>query len=89
MARRYEGYERACAKPTSDPRQRIPIPRARKWVPRRQTCLQQSLPTAIFAGDDAADVGVYKPLGSWPEHSEDLSVAGFNDTPEAAALHPH
>jgi len=51
--------------------------------------LQQSLPTAIFAGDDAAARGVYKAARdrglSIPE---DLSVAGFNDTPEAAALHP-
>jgi DNA-binding LacI/PurR family transcriptional regulator len=52
--------------------------------------LQQSLtPTAIFAGDDAAAHGVYKAardVGMRVPH--DLSVAGFNDTVEASALHP-
>jgi DNA-binding LacI/PurR family transcriptional regulator len=46
-------------------------------------------PTAIFAADDPAGRGVY-----WAARDqdlkvpEDLTVAGFNDTPDAAALHP-
>ena len=52
--------------------------------------LQQSLvPTAIFAGDDAGARGVYKAardIGiSIPDQ---LSVVGFNDTPDAPALQP-
>ncbi len=46
-------------------------------------------PTAIFAGDDPAARGVYKAAR---DHGlripEDLTVAGFNDTPDAATLHP-
>jgi DNA-binding LacI/PurR family transcriptional regulator len=52
--------------------------------------LQQPVrPTAIFAGDDAAAQGVYKAArDSGFRVPEDLSVAGFNDTSEASALHP-
>jgi len=46
-------------------------------------------PTAIFGADDPAGRGVYKAAR---DHGlrvpEDLTVAGFNDTPDAAALHP-
>ena len=46
-------------------------------------------PTAIFAADDPAARGAYKAAR---DHDlsipEDLSVAGFNDTLDAAALHP-
>jgi DNA-binding LacI/PurR family transcriptional regulator len=45
--------------------------------------------SAIFAGDDPAARGVYRAAR---EHGlqipQDLSVAGFNDTHDAAALHP-
>jgi LacI family transcriptional regulator, galactose operon repressor len=48
-----------------------------------------SRPTAILAGDDAAARGVYKAARDMGLNvPEDLSVAGFNDTLEASALHP-
>jgi len=52
--------------------------------------LQQSpRPTAIFAADDPAGRGVYRAARDQDlKVPEDLSVAGFNDTPDAAALHP-
>jgi DNA-binding LacI/PurR family transcriptional regulator len=52
--------------------------------------LQQTIrPTAIFAGDDAAARGVYKAARDIGFRvPQDLSVAGFNDTSEASALHP-
>lgn len=52
--------------------------------------LQQGrVPTAIFAGDDAAARGVYGAArDSGLRIPDDLSVAGFNDTLEASALHP-
>ncbi len=52
--------------------------------------LQQSpRPTAIFAADDPAGRGVYRAARDQNlKVPQDLSVAGFNDTPDAAALHP-
>lgn len=45
--------------------------------------------TAIFAGEDAAARGVYKALQeAGLRIPADISVAGFNDIPEAAALTP-
>jgi DNA-binding LacI/PurR family transcriptional regulator len=45
--------------------------------------------TAIFAGDDAVAGGVYKAVrDSGMAIPENISVAGFNDTPEASFLHP-
>lgn len=45
--------------------------------------------TAIFAGEDTAARGVYKALQEAALRiPEDISVAGFNDIPEAAALNP-
>jgi DNA-binding LacI/PurR family transcriptional regulator len=45
--------------------------------------------TAIFAGEDTAARGVYKALQeAGLRIPEDISVAGFNDIPEAAALNP-
>jgi LacI family transcriptional regulator len=46
-------------------------------------------PTAIFAADDPAGRGAYKAARDAGLHvPRDLSVAGFNDTPDAAALYP-
>jgi len=46
-------------------------------------------PTAIFAGDDSTGRGVYQAARDCGLRiPQDLSVAGFNDIPEAAALHP-
>ncbi len=52
--------------------------------------LQQTpRPTAIFAADDPAGRGVYRAARDQDlKVPEDLTVAGFNDTPDAAALHP-
>ncbi len=45
--------------------------------------------TAIFAGEDAAARGTYKAIQeSGLRIPNDISVVGFNDTPEAAALNP-
>jgi DNA-binding LacI/PurR family transcriptional regulator len=45
--------------------------------------------TAIFAGDDTAARGVYKALReAGVGVPDDVSVAGFNDIPEAAAFNP-
>ncbi len=51
--------------------------------------LQANRPTAIIAGDDAAARGVYKAARDMGlKIPDELSVAGFNDTLEASALHP-
>jgi DNA-binding LacI/PurR family transcriptional regulator len=45
--------------------------------------------TAIVAGDDTAARGAYKAIQeSGLSIPNDISVVGFNDTPEAAALNP-
>ena len=45
--------------------------------------------TAIFAGDDTVAGGVYRAIrDKGLSIPEDISVAGFNDTPEASFLHP-
>ena len=45
--------------------------------------------TAIFAGDDTAARGVYKALQeAGLRIPDDISVAGFNDIPEAAGMNP-
>jgi LacI family transcriptional regulator len=50
---------------------------------------QDPRPTAIFAADDPAGRGAYKAARDQNLRvPEDLTVAGFNDTPDAAALHP-
>jgi len=50
---------------------------------------QDPRPTAIFAADDPAGRGVYRAARDHDLNvPEDLTVAGFNDTPDAAALHP-
>lgn len=46
-------------------------------------------PTAVFGADDPAARGVYRAARDQGMRvPEDLTVAGFNDTPDAAALHP-
>jgi DNA-binding LacI/PurR family transcriptional regulator len=50
---------------------------------------QPEAATAIFAGEDTAARGVYKALQEANLRvPEDISVAGFNDIPEAAGLNP-
>ncbi|MGH9407695.1 MAG: LacI family DNA-binding transcriptional regulator [Terriglobia bacterium] len=45
--------------------------------------------TAILAGDDAVARGAYKVVRERSLNvPRDLSIVGFNDTPEASALHP-
>lgn len=55
-----------------------------------KTVLQSAeRPTAIVAGDDAAARGIYKAARDMQlTIPDDISVAGFNDTIEASALHP-
>ncbi|MHB8675172.1 MAG: LacI family DNA-binding transcriptional regulator [Candidatus Acidiferrales bacterium] len=55
-----------------------------------KSILKSSEPvTAIFAGEDTAARGVYKALQeAGLRVPDDISVAGFNDTPEAVALTP-
>jgi LacI family transcriptional regulator len=52
--------------------------------------LQESpAPTAIFAGDDTLCVGVYRAIRDIGlVIPGNISVVGFNDTPEASFLHP-
>jgi DNA-binding LacI/PurR family transcriptional regulator len=50
---------------------------------------QNPAPTAVFGADDPAARGVYRAARDQGLRvPEDLTVAGFNDTPDAAALHP-
>jgi DNA-binding LacI/PurR family transcriptional regulator len=92
FARRYQGYQRAMEEAglsvhisefNSEDHERMGY-LATKLI------LQGSEPvTAIFAGDDAAARGACKAVrDSGLRIPEDISVAGFNDTPEASVLHP-
>lgn len=55
-----------------------------------KSILKSGVPvTAIFAGEDTSARGVYKALQeAGLRIPEDISVAGFNDIPDAAALNP-
>lgn len=59
------------------------------YVGAKNVLQQAERPTAIVAGDDAAARGAYKAARDMQlTIPDDLSVAGFNDTIEASALHP-
>ncbi|MGH9325328.1 MAG: LacI family DNA-binding transcriptional regulator [Terriglobia bacterium] len=91
-ARRYEGYRRAMeeahlevcvgeVKSTDD--EEI------GYLATKLILQRAALMTAIFAGDDAAACGVYKTArDAGLDIPGDISIAGFNDTPDASALHP-
>lgn len=92
FARRYEGYQRACAEAGLALRAREVNSTEDDEAGYLATKLLlqdgQSV-TAVVAGDDAVARGAYKAVRdrglSIPD---EISVVGFNDTPEASALHP-
>jgi DNA-binding LacI/PurR family transcriptional regulator len=91
-ARRYRGYEKAMfeagLKPLVNERN-YREGEEMGYIAAKALLQQARTPSAIFAGDDTAARGVYKAARDrGMEIPDDLSVAGFNDTPEAAALHP-
>lgn len=91
-ARRFKGYsnamEEACL-PTISSDLRTLDGEEMGYLGTRLLLQRQPRPTAIFAADDPAGRGAYR--AARDNHlrvPEDLTVAGFNDTPDAAALHP-
>ncbi|HKW18875.1 MAG TPA: LacI family DNA-binding transcriptional regulator [Terriglobales bacterium] len=91
-ARRYRGYERAMREAglkTLANERNFREGEEMGYIAVKAILHQPDPPTAIFAGDDTAARGVYKAARDrGMEIPDDLSVAGFNDTPEASALHP-
>lgn len=91
-ARRYQGYERAMGEAgltahLSESNSRDGEDMG--YLATKLLLQQPEPPTAIFAGDDAAARGAYKAVrDSGLSIPEEISIAGFNDTPEAPALHP-
>jgi LacI family transcriptional regulator, galactose operon repressor len=90
--RRYNGYLRAMEEAGLNPKVSELNSREGEdmgYLAAKLVLQQSTPPTAIFAGDDAAASGVYKAArDSGLSIPEDLSVAGFNDTSDASALHP-
>jgi DNA-binding LacI/PurR family transcriptional regulator len=91
-ARRYRGYEKAMREAglkTMVNDRNYREGEEMGYIAAKALLQQSPVPTAIFAGDDTAARGVYKAARDRALHiPDDLSVAGFNDTPEASALHP-
>lgn len=91
-ARRYKGYEKAMLEAQLKPQINELSSREGEdmgYIAAKLILQQSNVPTAIFAGDDAVARGVYKAVRDRGFRiPEDLSVAGFNDTPDASALHP-
>jgi len=91
-ARRYQGYARAMREAGLKPRANERNFREGEemgYLATKSILQQARVPTAIFAGDDTAGRGVYQAARDRGFRiPEDLSVAGFNDSPDAAALNP-
>lgn len=91
-ARRHRGYEKAMSEAGLKPivnERNYREGEEMGYIAAKALLQQARVPTAIFAGDDTAARGVYKAARDRGLHiPDDLSVAGFNDTPEASALHP-
>ncbi len=91
-ARRYQGYEKAMTAAGLSPRaSEINSQEGEEmgYLATKLLLRQAIPPTAVFAGDDAAARGAFKAArDSGLNIPGDLSVAGFNDTSEASALHP-
>lgn len=91
-ARRYRGYENAMLEAQLKPQVNELSSREGEemgYIAAKLILQRPNAPTAIFAGDDAVARGVYKAARDRGLRiPEDLSVAGFNDTPDASALHP-
>lgn len=91
-ARRFQGYQAALAGAGLTPMLGEVHTREGEemgYVAAKLLLQRSAPPTAIFAGDDSAARGVYLAARDCGlEIPRQLSVAGFNDTLEAAALHP-
>lgn len=91
-ARRYNGYRRAMDEANTE----VYVSEVKSGDDEEmgylatKLVLQRAEPvTAIFAGDDAAARGAYKAARDGGLNIPgDLSIAGFNDTSDSAALHP-
>ena len=90
--RRFQGYRKAMAEaglPVGNSDVRASDGEEMGYLSTRLLLQKDPRPTAIFAADDPAGRGVYKAARDLGLRvPEDLTVAGFNDTPDAAALHP-
>jgi len=91
-ARRFQGYARAMREAglkTLTNERNFREGEEMGYLATKGMLQQASMPSAIFAGDDTACRGVYQAARDRGLRiPEDLSVAGFNDTPEAASLNP-
>jgi DNA-binding LacI/PurR family transcriptional regulator len=92
FARRYDGYLKAMEAAGMEPR-KTDIDSAEGedigFLAAKSILKGQQAVTAIIAGDDTLARGVYKAVHEGELRiPEDISVAGFNDIPEAAALNP-
>ena len=92
FARRYEGYRQAMEEAGLSPRagdMDFDNGDDIGYLTTKSILKSGEAVTAIFAGEDAAARGAYKALQEGGLRiPDDISVAGFNDTPEAAALNP-
>lgn len=92
FARRYEGYRKAAEEAGLAPRAGDVNSTEDEETGYLATklLLQEGTPlTAIIAGDDAVARGAYKAVRDRGMDIPDgVSIAGFNDTSEASALHP-
>jgi DNA-binding LacI/PurR family transcriptional regulator len=90
--RRYEGYRRAMEEAGLPPlKSDVDSSDGEDigFLATKSILKAQDRATAIFAGEDTAARGVYRALQeAGLRVPEDISVAGFNDIPEAAALNP-
>lgn len=90
--RRYQGYQKAMEEAGLEPlKSEVDCEEAEDlgFLATKSILGGREPVTAIFAGDDSAARGVYKALHeAGLRIPEDVSVAGFNDIPEAAALTP-
>jgi DNA-binding LacI/PurR family transcriptional regulator len=91
-ARRFQGFGRAMAEAGLNARlSEVTSENSYEmgYVSTKLLLRESPRPTAIFAGDDAAARGAYQAARDCAlAIPDDLSIAGFNDTPEAATLHP-
>lgn len=91
-ARRHQGYAKAMRESGLKPRvndRNFREGEEMGYLATKLILQQTHVPTAIFAGDDTAARGVYQAARDRGLRiPEDISVTGFNDTPEAAALNP-
>jgi DNA-binding LacI/PurR family transcriptional regulator len=92
FARRYEGYRRAMQEAGLTPLLNdFDSTNAEEvgYLATKSILKSGESVTAIFAGEDAAARGTYKAIQeSGLRIPNEISVVGFNDTPEAAALNP-